>query len=147
MAEYASADTNVVSYLTKVSEQSASYQKLLGNRRIAISFQAHAELLGAGFGAKRQQRLNDLLAAILILPQSEATSIWYSRVAARRSELRKAKKDGAAASDADVWIISSALEHRLSLLSHDKQQVQLGRAIGLKVVTNLEGLRDDNPRL
>ena len=46
-----------------------------------------------------------------------------------------------------MWIIASALEHDLPLLSHDRQQVALGRVAGLDVLTNLPGLRDHNPAL
>lgn len=147
MAEYVAADTTVISHLSKASKHSAAYQSMLGERRLAVSFQTPAELLGAGFGPRRQQRVNDLLAAILILPHSESTNIWYSRVAERRRELKRAGRDGSDASDADVWIISSALEYGLPLLSHDKQQIHLGRAMGLRVPTDLDGLREDNPKL
>lgn len=148
MADDVAADTNILSYLTKASDQSAAYQALLGNRRIAISFQADAELRGFTFrSSERQQRLQDLLRTVIVLPQSEATSICYARIASRRRELRKERKEGGEASDADMWIIASALEHRLPLLSHDKQQVQLARAMGLRVLTNLPELRDSNPKI
>ena len=143
--EYFVADSTVMSYLTKASKHSAAYQSLIGERRLAVSFQTPPELRAAGFGSARQQRVDELLAVTLKLPQSEATGVWYARVVEKRKELRKRLR--ADASDADVWIISSALEYRLPLISHDIQQVYLGRAMGLKVLTNLDGLRDDNPEL
>ena len=146
MAEYIVADTSVVSHLTKVSKHCTAYQRLMGESRLAVSFQTPAELLSAGFGTARQQRLEDLLKVTLRLPHSEATNVWYSRVVEKRDFLRKAQQQpGHAASDADVWIISSALEHKLTLMSHDAQQVYLGRAMGLRVLTNLDGLREGNP--
>ncbi len=81
------------------------------------------------------------------LPNSEATGVWYSRTAERRKELRKQQRPGSDASDADVWIVSNALEYGLPLLSHDAQQVCLGRAMGLRVLTDLEDLKEDNPAL
>ena len=147
MADYVVADTNVITYLTKASKQCGAYQAMLGDRRLAISFQTQAELLGVQFSPPRLQRLRDYLAVLLILRQTEATNVWYSRVAARRAELRRARADGAGASDGDMWVISSALEHGLPLLSHDKQEVHLGRSIRLKVLTNLQSLRNDNPKL
>lgn len=51
------------------------------------------------------------------------------------------------AQDADAWVISSALEHAAPLLSHDIQQVHLGRAVGLQVLTALDGLKDQNPNI
>jgi len=145
--DYVVADTTVISYLSKASPQSKAYEALLGQRRLAVSFQTRAELLALGVGEARQRRVNDLLAATLILPHSEATDVWYSRVLLVRNDLRRSGRPRGDAGEADVWIIASALEHGLPLLSHDKGQVHLGRAAGLRVVTNLEGLREDNPSL
>lgn len=147
MNEYLVADTTVVSRLTSASEHSRAYNDILGNRRLAVSFQTRAELLGASFAKARKKRLKALLAVTLRLPQEESTDPWYDRVTEKRRELRKRQQLGSDASDADAWIISSALEYRFPLLSHDRQQVALGRAVGLKVWTNLEELRDDNPDL
>ena len=112
-----------------------------------MSFQTRAELLSFPdrYGPARRQRLDDLLNVILLLPHSEATNVCYARVVERRRELRKLQQPGADASDADAWIISGALEHKLFLVSHDAQQVCLGRAMGLRVLTNLDGLREGNP--
>jgi len=147
MAEYLLADTNVVQYLTRASRESLAYERLIGDRRLAISFQTEAELLGFPYKEARRKRLDDLLAAMLKLPHSEATSIWYARVVEVRTDLRRLSRPGGGAQDGDVWVISSALEHELPLLSHDEQQVQLGRAMGLKVLTDLPDLRDTNPGL
>ena len=145
--EYIVADTTVVSHLTKASKHSEAYQRIIGSRRLAVSFQTRPELLAADFGKARLRRLSDLLAVTLILPNSEATDVWYSRVVPMRKDLKRLGRRGGDAGEADIWIIASALEHALPLASHDVGQVDLGRAMGLKVVTNLEGLRDDNPVL
>lgn len=145
MAEYIVADTSVVSRLTKVSTDCTAYQRLMGESRLAVSFQTPAELLSFPWGSARRQRLDDLLKVILVLPHSEATNVCYARVVERRRDLRKAQQPGADADDADAWIIGSTLEHKLSLMSHDAQQVCLGRAMGLPVPTNLDGLREGNP--
>lgn len=147
MAEYVVADTTVVIRLSRASEDSRAYEQMMGDRWLAVSFQTPPELWDGPFGESRRQRLQDYLATMAVLPNTEATGVWYSRVAEKRRDLRKKRQPGADASDADVWIVSSALEHRLPLLSHDKQQVELGRAAGLRVLTNLPGLRDDNPPL
>ena len=147
MAEYVVADTSVISRLTKVSKDCTAYQQMLGARRLAVSFQTPPELLGAQFVPQRQKRVNDLLAVTLKLPHAESTDVWYARVAEKRKDLKRRGQAGRDASDADVWVISSALEHRLPLMSHDTQQVSLGRAAGLRVLTNLARLQDDNPKL
>jgi predicted nucleic acid-binding protein len=147
MAKYLLADHSVVQRLTKASPESLAYQSMIGEHRLAISFQTEAEALSFPFEGARRKRLDDLLAAMLRLPHSEATSVWYSRVVGKRTNLRRSGLPGGNAQDADVWVISSALEHRLAVLSHDEAQVHLGRAMGLKVVTNLPGYRETNPKL
>lgn len=144
MPDYSLVDTTVLAHLTKVSPHSEAYNRILGDDRIAISFQTQAELSSGGYKGARKQRLDDLLAATLKLPQSEATNIWYGRVIQKRKELRTLRKNGADAGDADVWIISSALEHGLRLLSHDRQQVGLARAMAVPTFTDLVDLRDGN---
>ena len=147
MAEYLLCDTSVIYRLTKVSPDSVAYQAMIGDHRLAMSFQTDAELHGFPFKEARRKRLDDLVAATLKLLHSEATGIWYSRVIQMRTTLRKSGHPGGSAHDADVWIISSALEHDLAMLSHDQEQVHLGRAMGLSVLTNLPGLRGANPKL
>jgi len=97
MAEYLLSDTTVVSHLTKVSPDSLAYGAMIGERRLAVSFQTEAELLGWEVGGARRKRLDDLLAAALKLPHSEAASVWYSRVVQRRAELRRSGGSGGSA--------------------------------------------------
>jgi predicted nucleic acid-binding protein len=145
--EYVLADSGVVSRLTAVSKDSTAYHEWIGSRRIAISFQTEAELLGCNFGADRMQRLNDLLATVPKLSPTGATVVWYSRVAERKREFQKANHIAGEPGEGDLWIISSALEHRLDFFSHDGPAVQLARAMDVRVFTNLPGLRDGNPQV
>jgi predicted nucleic acid-binding protein len=114
-------------------------------RRIAFTDHISAELLGAGYTGQRKQRLDDLLAACVRLPTNESTLVRFAEVAAKRSELKKGRNEGRDAGDNDVWIISAALEYQIPLFSHDRQQVELGRAMNLPVVTNIADLRLANP--
>jgi predicted nucleic acid-binding protein len=138
-------DTTVVAHLTKIGRHSAAYKSILGTRRISFSFQARSELLGAQYQGKRLAQLQTLLATTLPLPQTDATSIWYARIAAARKELKRKHQVGGDAGDADVWIIASAMEHRLALVSHDQQQVALARSMGHPTLTDLDDLRGANP--
>lgn len=140
-------DTSVVSRLTKSSSDCAAYSAMLDGRRLAISYQTAAELLGAGFGEKRRAQLNALLAATVELPLSSATKTHYARVADCRRKLRKERKRGGQADDGDLWVISTALEFEIPLVSHDKEQVSLARAMGHPTLTNELSLRGDNPPL
>jgi predicted nucleic acid-binding protein len=130
------ADTGLISYLTKPEDRFAlAYRRLLGRRTIALSFQTLAELLGADYTSARQASLDRAVARTVRLPHSDETSESYARVASVRRALRRGRRLGSDAGDADVWIISSALQYHLPLMSHDRQQVALARASGLTVET------------
>ncbi len=76
MAEdFVVADTSVVLRLSKASKHSEAYRHLLGDRRIAVSFQTPPELLGARIGRRRRQRVMDLIATFLKLPHAESTDV------------------------------------------------------------------------
>jgi len=144
--DYAFADTTVVSHLTKRSEHSDAYNAWRGDRWLAVNDQVLAELISANFTGSRKQRLEDLINACVKLPMSESTHVCYARVVAVRAELRTRQFEGRDAGDADVWVISSALEYGIPLFSHDRGQVQLARAAGLTVLTNIVELRAGNPQ-
>ena len=149
MADYILVDTSVVFRLTQISPDSRAYDAFLGDRRLAVNFQIVAEVRNwpPNLSANRKLRCEELLAACLNLPNSEATGVWYGRVAQQRERLRRLHDRGGGAGDADVWVISSALEHTLPMMSHDTAQVRLARSMGISAYTNLDGLRDENPPL
>lgn len=140
-------DAGVVSLLTKVSPHGNAYNAMLAGRRLAVSFQAVAELQHPALGEKRLKQLNVLLSVTLVLPHSTSTSVHYSQVAQQRTQLRSGQRPGGGAGDGDMWILSSALEYGLPLMSHDGELVALGRSLGHPVLTNLEHLRTANPDL
>ena len=144
--DYILADSGVVSRLTAVSKDSTAYHQWIGSRRIAISFQTEAELLGCNFVPARMQRLNDLLATILKLSPTGATIVWYARVSEKKREFQRVNNIAGEVGEGDMWIISAALEHGLDLLSHDGPAVQLARAMAASVYTNLPDLRAGNPK-
>jgi predicted nucleic acid-binding protein len=116
---------------------------LLGDRRIAISFQVRAELGGypesKGWGRPRQQNLALLLEECVVVPHTEASNTWYARVNEKRRELKNRAGDG------DVWIIAQALEHGVPLLCHDGDAVDLARAVGVDVMTMLADRQETLP--
>jgi hypothetical protein len=144
--EYILADSGVVSRLTSKSPDSTAYHGWIGDRRIAISFQTKAELLGCSFGEARMQRLRDLVASMLELGPTAATIELYARAAEKKREFQKVNHIAGEVGEGDIWVISSALEHRLVFLCHDGPAVQLARAMELEVFTNLPSLREGNPK-
>lgn len=142
---FVSANSGVITRLTSRSPDSAAYNAWIGDRTIAVSFQVKAELLSCRYSETRMNSLNLLIASCVDLKHSEATNVWYARVADTRRELQKTHHDGGNAGQADVWVISSTLEHGLVLLAHDGALVQLACAMNLQVFTNLPDLRAGNP--
>ena len=144
--EFVLADSGVVSRLTSDSQDSHAYRAWTAGKRLAISFQTEAELLGCNFAADRMQRLNDLVASMLKLQPSGATIVWYARVAEKKRDLQKLNHLAGEAGEGDIWIIASALEHGLVFLSHDRAAVHLARSMNVQVFTNLPELRSGNPK-
>ncbi len=145
MAERILLDTTALAHLTKASRHSGAYNRIIGHKRIVLSFQSRPELLGANYAPSRQKRLDALLAVVITAPHSAATDVWYARVVAVRKQLKAQSRMGGDAGDADAWIIASALEHSVPLMSHDRQQVELARACDCPTYTDLDELRAGNP--
>jgi predicted nucleic acid-binding protein len=138
-------DTAILSYLTKSNSLGAAYDALIGNRKIAVSFQTIAELWSGTFSPSRQMQLDRLTDLATLLPHHEETSRCYARVARARAHLLPTRRPGRDSGDADMWIIASAIEHRLPLITHDKQMVALAREVECDVLTLLAGERRLNP--
>ncbi len=138
-------DTSVFAHLTKPSRHTLAYRRFLQGAGLAISFQTVPELLAAGYSSLRQSRLERLLSNIVELPHSTTTNRWYSEGLLLRARLKRERRIGSDAGDADLWIIANALEYGTPLASHDRQQVGLARAMGLDVFTALPQFTAGNP--
>ena len=108
---------------------------------MAVSFQTEAELLSSEYAPRRQARLDYALSFALRLPHTARTSLWYARIVTIRKELKRSRKTGGDAGDADVWIIAGAAEHGIALVSHDRQMVALARSAGQRAYTAIPALR------
>jgi hypothetical protein len=53
------SDTTTLAHLTKASKHSAAYNKIVGHKRVVISFQSRGELLSADYTAARRKRLEN----------------------------------------------------------------------------------------
>jgi predicted nucleic acid-binding protein len=99
---------------------------MIGEAEIVLSFQVWPETVSGNFTPARRSRLDLLMSTAVWLPHSRAADIRYAQVLIVRKASKRRQVVGSDASDADMWIIASALEHALPLLSHDRQQVALG---------------------
>lgn len=143
--DFVIADTGVLSFLIRDYARRPAYQSFLGRRTLAISFQTVAEVLAAQLGPARRVSLEAALRWSAVLPHAHETSECYALVSNARQQLRRGRQVGSDAGDADMWIIASALQYALPLMSHDRQQVMLGRAMGVRVFTTLPELAHGNP--
>ena len=111
-------DTNVVSFLFRGAEQARELLPLLSGHDRAVSFQTVAELYewstSARWGARRTQRLADVLTAYyIVIPSDDELCREWSKVRAERYQA------GRAISVADAWIAATARLYGLPLATYD----------------------------
>ena len=127
-------DTSVLSFLTKSGEYGTQYQALIGDSRIVIPSVVRAELRAyPNWGDARRERLETLLLECVHAPTTEATENWWSLASQQRRDLNLAGSVG----DNDLWIIASAAEHSVPLVTHDRRQIAIAQALGVTVRTAL----------
>ena len=132
---YAVVDTSVLSYFTARSPRGRRYRELLGDRTIALSYFVRTELDGRDWSVRRRALLNALYEECVGLPAAEATGTWYNRANAKRRELGLISQ----VSDTDLWIIAHAAEYGVPYMSHDRGACAVARALGVEVLTALQG--------
>jgi len=110
-------DTMVASAIIKKSELQALYKPHIEGRISAISFQTVAELWKwaekNNWGDQRKAGLEDWFRRFLILPYDlEISKLWASVCV-------HCERTGRPLSAQDAWIVATALQHNLLLLTHD----------------------------
>ncbi|MFO1429515.1 MAG: type II toxin-antitoxin system VapC family toxin [Candidatus Competibacteraceae bacterium] len=133
MSEIVLLDTNVISFLMKGDSRSIAYQPHLQGRRLAISFMTVAELFQWAaihtWGKERTNQLEASLKNYIVLPFDVALCrIWGEIRAKRRAE-------GRPISPQDAWIVASALQYQLSLVTHNPDD--FAAIEGLVIITTL----------
>lgn len=119
-------DTSVASLLhpkKKGSLVRAYYEPHMKSQVLALSFQSVAELWAwaedNNWGEKQRQGLDAFLRRFLVIPYDfELTKVW-ARVSAH------CKRRGRRLEAGDAWIVATAVHRRISLLTHDGDQVGL----------------------
>jgi predicted nucleic acid-binding protein len=117
------ADTNIVSYLMKGTELGRRYKPHLAGKIVGIVFVTVAEMhYGAeknGWGEKRRLQLEEHLKNFVVLPYNNEIAKVYARVVVERERI------GRPISWPDAWIAATALWHRIPLVSHDGDFVEI----------------------
>ena len=123
-------DTDVASYVMKGVPIAWEYLTLLHGYQPGIAFITAAELrFGAerrDWGTRRRLRLDLFLQECLILPHEEGMARVYANVMANRERVgRRLEK-------ADGWIATTAIYHKVPLVTHDSDFVGTP---GLRIIT------------
>lgn len=100
-------DTDVASFLFKKDTRAALYAPHLAGHMLTISFQTLAELelwaLSAGWGARRQQQLEQYLRRYLVQDSSPTLCRRWAEVQ------DDARRRGRPVATADAWVAATAL--------------------------------------
>lgn len=116
-------DTNVVSFLLKEDSRARAYAPYLQNRRLAISFMTVAELFQwaamRNWGARRTSQLEANLRNFTVLPFDIALCRFWGEIRAR------CRAVGRPISPQDAWIAATALQHHLSLVTHNPADFEI----------------------
>jgi predicted nucleic acid-binding protein len=110
-------DTNVVSYLFRLTPEGEPFRIILENRRKIISFQTQAELLvwSAYWSKSNQAKLERWIDSRFgFLAHNESVTRAWVEVNI------SAKRNGFPISGADAWIAATALSSGIPLLTADK---------------------------
>lgn len=111
-------DTMVASAIIKKSDLQTLYKPHIEGRLSAISFQTVAELWKwaekNNWGEQRRKELEAWFRRFLVLPYDfEVAKLWASVCV-------HCERKGRRLSAQDAWIVATALQHNLLLLTHDK---------------------------
>jgi tRNA(fMet)-specific endonuclease VapC len=110
-------DTDVLSYMHNEFSLANDYRNLLVNRQGFVSLQTIAEMkhgsMLKSWGIKRLLHLEKFLTYYaLLLPNNVTATIWAQLRTQVRNVGRHIKPD-------DAWIAATALEHDLTLVTHN----------------------------
>jgi len=125
-------DTSIFSYLFRNDRVIGEYaDELERDTRLFLSVQTVGELrVGASsrrWGSKRQEQLHNFIATFTVLPITDATTSHYCEI------IVSAKRSGQALTVADAWIMATARQFGLTLVSHDRD-MKIGEKMGIVVI-------------
>lgn len=125
-------DTNIVSYALKEDSRIDLYANHLADSGLVISQITYAELLKWGYvhnwGKRRLEQLEQTLQKnYTIIPVDLDTCRYWAIISA------KCRKAGTPISSHDAWIAASAMQYRLTVVTHNHKDFQIVE--GLKVIT------------
>jgi predicted nucleic acid-binding protein len=133
-------DTNVASFFVKRSIESPRYEHLVGGRSKCLSIISVGELrFGAvkdNWGNARCSVLESFVDDATIMYVSDEIAAMVAIVMNRR------RREGRRMEWNDAWIAATAMFHRLPLVTHDRDFLEIE---GLEVITELRGFEVREP--
>ena len=115
-------DTNIASFIFKVSDYAESYEVFLNGHELALSFMSVAELYQWAFIRKWGDRpiiqLEKYLSNYLIIPTDHLLCQEWAKLRAESQQI------GRAISSQDARIASTAIRHNLELVTHNLKDLQ-----------------------
>ena len=130
-------DTSVASLLHPKKKRSANladYEPHMRGQVLALSFQSIAELWAwaeeNNWGQKKKDGMDAFLRRFLVIPYDIELAKTWARICAQ------CKRNGRRLESGDAWIVASAVYHKLKLLTHDRDHLNLGIP-GLSVISYL----------
>lgn len=112
-------DTDILIYFLNGREEIGKKIAALDPKNLATTIITHTELhYGVNNSTKKKSNLskvNQLLAALTILPYTEESSLIFAR------EKGKLKRAGKLIADMDLMIASIAMGHKLKLVTNNKK--------------------------
>jgi tRNA(fMet)-specific endonuclease VapC len=125
-------DTMLVSYIFRGDPLALPYRpELESDQPLYLSAQTIGELyFGAeykGWGKPKQQKIDSLVSEYVVLPIDHETAMHYAAVRA------VSKKAGRFLTSQDAWIVATAKQYGLTLISNDLD-VTIGECIGIRVI-------------
>lgn len=127
-------DTMILSYLIRHDPLAALYKtELTSGEPIFISCQTVGEIrYGAAkrnWGPEKKMKALRIIGQFAVLPIDETTANFYGDIRAGADKL------GRSLHSQDAWILATAKQFNLTLVSHD-YDVNVGRELGIKVITH-----------
>jgi tRNA(fMet)-specific endonuclease VapC len=133
-------DTNIASYLVRRSIESRSYERLIRGRTKYLSIISIAELRYGGlkknWGDRKTSELESFIEAATIIPVCQEIAPVVADVRNRR------EREGRRMDWCDAWIAATAIFHKLPLVTHDRDFVEIE---GLELISDLHGMEVREP--
>ena len=119
MIESIVVDTDVVSFLFKQDSRAGLYRPHLDGKLTVISFMTLAEMdrwtLERNWGASREKKLKEFLRDFIVLYSTRSLCLKWAEA------VYSARRNGKPIQTADAWVAATALQHGISLVTHNSK--------------------------